>query len=520
MEKEYKYIPKTHHKIKITMEHIPYTKKKFVKFKTKEEIAYEKALAIKSHFLNARNINTIKMCEVRTHSIYDSEEFKELIRLGKLIRKYEIGNYLCYAGCLVASFLLVLFLSLFMSPWIMCAILPMIFIYWAIFKPRVKFKTLFDNVYLPICYICAGVADKSNEIKFTIDKVLKNWNKKAVNTSVVTNKFSVTGNFFKSIVRKIIVRNYLTIYGVRNGKVNVTKKLSTIFSGYSFDMTYSQHNINNKHYKVKSFIEGDSRFDDLQIAIVNSNTFYGATNLYDEEIEKLKLYTPKKRLIDDDWRIYVNKDLNLPEKGLREIQKKILMINNEIGIFNAYISKEDMKMLLNIQINKDGLQESKFQTQLKKPEKLTFDAFYAIVKTLYIINCMHKLHKVFYGETEHSINQSKLKKKNKMQKKYSKNFNRTYNKPFSAGCEYNTNVLIKPISPKNFAPKNTVFTKRGSTSIDIAIRVLITVILSGVLLFGYYTALDDFYVPGMQSKAENTYSENNITTIVNVNDLR
>lgn len=499
MKREYTYIPKTKKKLKFSIETVSYMKKKRLPKKTHEEKLYERAKEIKTGFLTDKKLAAFKMCSLRTSYIFDSEEFKELISIGAAIRKKEVLDYLCFALCTAISAGIATLISFLIGiPIFYLCVIPLVALFFIIFKPKIKFRQLFNNVYLPICYVCANIIDQSEGMEFLIEDKKQNWDRKNVNKTIVTNRFKIVTKHFKTLIEKMIARNYITTYRMRRGQIEVGKKLATIFSGYSFNLNYNE-------------LKGDATVDDtLQIAIINENTFVGTDGLFSDDASTLKSIPLKTSLLGDDWKIYVRDGVELSDKKIREIQKKTLMIKNEIGIFNAYLTPNTIRMMLNVQLSRNGLQEEFFQAQLKNPESLSYNGFFSIVKTLYIINCMHRLSKIIYERVERGNRETNENKRN-----ISANRNR-FIRNLSDAKDKEKNAFSNQQRESN---KNILANKSGEASMSTAIKVIITVILSSLVLLGFFLLINDVYVPGAVNNYSEVFSENSTSDIVRASEL-
>ena len=475
--REYIEIPKTRKRIRLVVEKHPYIKRKKLPKKTYEEKLFDEAKEIKSSFLGDKRIMSLKMSIMRTTEVYNDKRFKRLVEISKTIRKSEMLSYLMYcvtiAGALALCYVVSLLVRTQIPILFSVLAVPLAYVFCL---PKVKFKTLFKEVYLPICYHCANVSDISgNDLKFELYDKKEKWNKKAVNEKLITNKFAIKTSKHSTIVEKMVIRNYITTYKMVKGNLHVGKKLATIFSGYSFDLDYP----------VSVYGNNDKTMD---IAIINDGTFLGTNGISQEEIENFSTLTLRFKALKKDWKIYVRNGLNLTTSQKNEIQKKVMMISNEIGAFNAYISEGNIKMLFNVQLNKNGLKEEFFQTQLKNPESLNFNGFFSIVKTLYVLSCIDRISKIIYGRKDEKLTTqaSDFQKLNKKQ---------------------NSDV----------GRKTVISNKNAEIGIDSAIKIIISVVLCSALLAIFIPLLDNSINQKNTDNMSKIYSEQ--TKTVTVNDL-
>lgn len=489
MDANYYEVQKYRKRIKVSIEKIPYLKKKKKHKKTREELLYDRAKEIKKEILTDKTVLSCKMVTTRTDRVFNGKYFKELVDIAHKIRKAEILNYFLFAVfttiaaavCAAGAFWIG-------SPLFYLGVLILVPLFFIMFKPRIKFRDFFQRIYLPICYYCANILDESEGLRFDITDKKRNWDKKSVNKRIITNQFSIITRNYKTVVEKMIVRNYLTTYRMKRGRIEVGKKLATIFSGYSFDMDYSE--------------EVSSDGNAIQLAIINENTFLGTDGLYAEDASNLNLEKILFPQLGEEWKIYVRSGLNLDKKKIREIQKKVIMINNEIGRFNAYITAEGVRMMLNVQCNRNGLQEEFFQAQLKNPESLSYNGFFSIVKTLYILACMNKLTKILFGRKEPV-------RRDSGEIKYEKRIRKS-------GTGYEKSVGLDQRENGTRYLKN----KDAQTALDTALKLIISIVLAALLLAGLVPLLNHYFAEGVNDRTDKIYSENIVSDTVDESDMR
>lgn len=466
MSNNYEFIPKTKKKIKITIEKIPYLKKKKIPRKSYEEQLYAAAEEAKERIMTDKALLGTKMVNKRTESVFNNPDFEIIKKCGEKIRHREVLYYLLFAGAFVFYSVLITLLSFaFGFPILMLSIIPVFVVCRTIIRPKVRFKKLFNEIYLPICYVCASIRNEHDTLSFEIYDSKKNWDKKTPNKKIITNCFKIKTKSYDTNVEKMIVRNWITTYKMKNGEITVGKKMATIFSGYSFEIKYPM--LTNKYAP-----------DTILGAIINKNTFLGTDGIYMEDAALLKTEKIRDKFIDDNWEFYLRNGVKIESRYFKELKKKIVMIKNEIGPFNAYITPNGIRMMISVQLNRDGLKEEFFQAQLKNPESLTYNGFFSIIKTLYVVNCMNRLTKCFFGLNE-------------------KNFKK----------------IICPNNTEN--KRNSLFAvKKGEIAINTAIKVAISVILGSLLIVGFTSLLDNTVSPGIINNTDKVYSEENYSSVI------
>lgn len=489
---EYEYVPKAKKRLKLEVVEIPYMKKKRIPKKSYEEKCYDAAAAAKKHILTDKKLFTAKMCAKRTNMVFNHPDFGVIKNAGQEIRKREVLYYFLFSACLVGyAFVAGLFSYFTKVPILFLTVIPSFFIFKALIKPKLRFKNLFTDVYLPLCYNCANIKNEKDVLNFEIDDKKQNWDNKSVNSKIITNSFRIHTKKELVNVEKMIVRNYITTYKMKNGMMTVGKKLATIFSGYSFET--------NMPKVTEQFAD-----DDILFAIINKNTFFGTDGLYFEDGSLLTMEKMQFHSLNDKWKIYRRTDFEISPRVLRNIEKKIMMIDNEIGAFNAYITPTGVRMMISVQLNRDGLKEEFFQAQLKNPESLTYNGFFSIVKTLYIVSCMDKLVQILFG-IKKAKRISEIQGQSMIARKgpdyLISNIPKT--RDFSAIGE----------GKDKKAHKKPLFTKKGEIGIETAVGLVITVVLSSLLLFGFVKLLNDNVSDGTIQNTNSVFENSRNTTV-------
>ena len=459
---------KTKYKLKINIEKEYEIKKIKPKKLTKYEKLYKRAEKIKNELINEKLLS-VKMITRRTRLLYDKPMFKELIKIGNQIRVHEnklfiamfsLSCMILFTLIMATSFLKsVLFLSLYIP-------LQAFLIY--IFNPRIHYKDFYNKIYLPICYYSANFGYDEKAINFKIYDLKQNWDRKTANKELVTNRFKVRTLNSLSTVEKKIIRNKISTYRVKKGVLYVGQKLATIFSGYMFKMEYKN---GNKEYD-----------DDLKIAIINKNTMYGTLGMSDDSLKKMKQVPFKLRHLNDNWLLYLKSDYNLSKKALNEIQKKTIMIENEVGIFNAYISDNEIHFMLGVQADRNGINEDFFESSIRNDNGLKFGGFISIVKTIYIINCMYKLVGIIYPDSEIVYEKKRLHK-----------------------SQFDKKHEIKKDDTTVDKIKNIFNSKKGELHLNSATKIIITIIVSGLIFAGIFGILRNNLVPNIEEQYSKNY---------------
>lgn len=500
----YELVPSTRKHLKISVEDVPYMKKKRIKKQSYEEIEYEKAVQAKRAIMTNKSITANNVRIKRTTEIFEDDNFQIIKEAGKNIRKREVLYYAYFALVLVSYALAVGLLAYALGlPILYLTIIPIFFVCHGIIKPKVRFKDLFLKIYLPVCYFCANVKNEDDTLSFDISDKKANWDRKTANNKIVTNTFKIKMKDYVTNIEKMIVRNYITTYRMVNGKLEIGKKLATIFSGYSFEMKYSP-------------LTEEYPQNDILLAIVNDKTFVGTNGLYLEDASTLCLKPFNIRSLESEWQMYIKEGLEIDKKTAKEIEKKIIMISNEIGPFNAYITPGGVRMMINIHTDRSGLKEDFLHAQLKNPEALNYDGFYSVIKTLCVTGYMNKLVKIFFGVKDRQIrvkdeNPELIKKKAPKVLTEDDLLNIKNNKSLVENSKReDIGISSKP---------KRLFHKKGDTSIDTCIGLVLTVVLSGLILLGFISLLNKNVTPSTINNINNVYSQSERSETVLENDL-
>lgn len=490
--REYKMIPATKKRLKVSLESVHYMKKKRVRKKRYEEIEFEKAKEAKTAIMTDKTMLAYNMRIKRSEKLFNNENLKIIREAGANIRKREVLYYFYFACVLVAYAVFAGLLAYFLNlPILYLTIIPIFFICKVIIKPKVRFKDLFLKIYLPVCYFCANVRNEDDTLSFDIADKKRNWDRKTTNHKIITNQFKVKMKKYTANIQRMIIRNWLTTYKMVNGKMEVGRKLTTIFSGYSFEINYTP--LTEQYSK-----------DDIVMAIINFNTFNGTDGLYEEDSSALALKRLTIPSLKEDWCVYIREDFEIDKKALKEIEKKIVMISNEVGPFNAYITSEATRMMINIHSDKSGFREEFLQTQLKNPEALTFDGFYSIIKTLCVTGYMNKLVRILFNVKEEKIyaEDKSLDRINKPEPKIltkEKARDITKDNRLLKASEINSSDKEKK--------KRILFHKKGEASIDTAIGLILSVVLGALLLTGFVGIINRNVGENTIAKTNSVYAE-------------
>lgn len=489
---EYQMIPATKKRLKLTVESIPYMKKKRIRRKSYEEIEFERAQAAKRAIMTDKQIVANNIRIKKAKDVFDNKNFQIIKDAGANIRKRELVYYLYFAYVFVI-FALISGLAAFLLdlPILFLAIIPIFFICKEIIKPKVRFKDLFLKIYLPVCYFCANIRNEDDTLSFDIADKYRNWDRKTANHRIITNSFKVKMKKYTANIQRMIIRDWISTYKIVDGKMEIGRKLATIFSGYSFEMKFSP--LSDKYPE-----------NDLVMAIINKNTFAGTDGLYEEDSSTLKLKRLNFRFLEDDWQVYIKEDFDIDNKTLKEIEKKIIMISNEVCPFNAYITQGAARMMLNIHSDRRGFKEEFLHAQLKNPEALTYEGFYSIIKTLCVTGYMNKLVRILFNVKEDKIHAEKNEPK-RIKKKKPKFLTEEeiLNKKNNEALVDNS----KPEFSDENKKKRILFHKKGDTSIDTALGLVLSVILGALLLIGLIPLLNKNMAENTISKTESVYIE-------------
>ena len=411
--KEYREVVKTRRRLRWVKEE--YTTKKRVHQKKKplEQVWLDRAEELRASLMTDHRICSLQMVEKRVQWVYMDPRFKEIIELGKKIRNKEMVAYFTFACYVVFSMILCgLFSWAFHSLLFCLGILPLAALGMFILYPKIRFKKMYELVFMQICCYCAGVYKTNDPIRFVVRKNVKNWDDvRAVNKKIIANSFDILSGNTKARVEKMIVRNYLTTYRVRRGNIDVGRALTTVFSGYNVDLDYEP---------IKQDYDPDNN---IEYAFINKNTLINADILNEKEEERLCRIRIKMGSLRENWSFYEREDCILSNKQVRELEKCIYSLSHALGAFNIYIKNDGAKMMLDVRTEKIGLKEDVFQGQLKYPDHIDYDCLYSLVKTMYLVYAIKKIVGILYGPRVVFCGQYQGQKKDKIKKKKGSGFN-------------------------------------------------------------------------------------------------
>ncbi len=478
--REYIYKDKTKYRLRLSLEKTPYKKKVKGPYISYAEQLFREAKKLKDTLLANSALFSTKMVDRRIEGVFDDEVFKKICKFGSEIRKIEVINYFCFAVSVTSAAFLCAFGGIILKNSLFyLGVIPLVLLFSFIFRTKIPFKKFYREVYLPICYNAANVVDESEGLTFEVYDKKHNWDKRFTNKRIITNRFKVFAKNVTTTVEKMLVRNNITTYSMNKGRVHIGKRLATIFSGYSFEMNF-ENEIGNP--------------DDIKIAIINEDTFYGTDGLYKEDATILKLSELKRISLDKKWRIYVNEKFEFTDRDMREIRKKILLISHGLGVFNAYITGNTIRMMIGVKSNRDGFKEEKFQAQLKNPEKITYGGFYSITKTLYCIYCMKRFLKIVYGKDFVVKTRRKPVEKKEKRLIFKKNKKNLFDD--TKDNKEKTKDAIK----------KAVLNKHADGDISIALKVVISVVIGALIYVGFVNVINNTYVNNSVSQTESVFN--------------
>lgn len=126
---EYKMIPATKKRLKVSLETISYMKRKRVKRKSYEEIEFEKAKKAKTEIMTDKTLLSYNMRIKRSEKLFNNEKLKIIREAGVNIRKREIQYYFYFSCVLVAYAAVAGLLAYFLDlPILYLTIIPIFFI--------------------------------------------------------------------------------------------------------------------------------------------------------------------------------------------------------------------------------------------------------------------------------------------------------------------------------------------------------------------------------------------------------
>ena len=247
-----------------------------------------------------------------------------------------------------------------------------------IFYPSISFSKFYSNIFVDVCVFVAGLMEKRDAL--TLKTKSQDINQMNNNTwmkpkKISSNTFLIRSSGFNTSINRIVVRDTVNHFYIKDGKIHLSKKKATVFTGYSFDLSKKERETDNK----------------LRLALINKNTFFKTNAFTAEELENLDEISIKYPLLKDEWLLYVDKETKIDKKLIKYLQKQVIQLKNSIGTFNLYFFDNDIRILLSIKGNKDGVSTEYFKSSLKNPKYLTFLSFFANIKVLYIYYNIRKI---------------------------------------------------------------------------------------------------------------------------------
>lgn len=380
---------KKKYRLKITLEKTlverkkkPYKKdRKIFSLFNPYRLLYNKAILYKMNIFKNTDIFEIRNLHERSKFIFESDDFKQILNIANKIRSLENRSILVFNILFAIFSLITIIVSYyFKSPLIMLALIPVSIIFCIILYPRVSFKKFYENIMVDICVFATGLVNKRNGFEYSSNsKDIKKMKrgKWLIDKKLISNTFKIKTSDFNSLIEKIVIRDTVDHFSINNGKIKVSKKKATIFSGYAFEFSSNAiENLNN----------------DLAIAFVNKKTLINNNDsISEDDFSGMKKLELNNQILSRDWSIYVKKDLAIDKKLISYIQKQVLAIENNIDTFNLYFFNNCIRLLLSIKSNRDGLMTNYFDTSLANSKQLSFTGFYSNIKALYLYSCIEKI---------------------------------------------------------------------------------------------------------------------------------
>lgn len=370
------------------MEKVPYTPKaRKPRKRRKYEKLFDRCLELKRVLISSHEIANQQMIRSKTDMTYDRPEFKELVKAGKQIQNHEIRCLLGFIGFVGLNVSVLALIIAFSGNWLWALLfgvavaVPMVLCF-----PQMSYERFFKEIYLPICYHCANVMDKKDDLSFEL-KDKKIHTPVAMGGREVTNTFHIRTGDSESVVKRLIIRDRIPTYNMYKGKLMISSKVATIFSGYSFEMNMKQ--------RIKKDIKEE---EPMAITVINNNTFYRQHGLSSEEQQDYDVIRPRFRELDKYCTMYVHKGFDFDKKKWYELEKKMMEFTRELGDFSLYIGENTVRILMNVQNNREGLEVEFFQTSLKHTSGLSYNGFFSIVKTLYVLACLERIMNAIFGK--------------------------------------------------------------------------------------------------------------------------
>lgn len=379
---------KNRYKLKVTLEKVlvekkpkPYKKdKKVFTMFNHYRLLYNKAISLKMDILRNPDYLEIRNLKERANYIYNSNEFKEILKIAKSVKTQEKRSISLFISLLLIFFGLAGIASFyFQSAFIMLSVIPISIIFSIIFYPRISFKNFYENIFVDICIFATGLVNKRKSLSYTSNsREIKKMEKGMwlFDKKLISNRFKITTDEFNSLIEKMVIRDTVEHFSIDNGKIKVTKKKATIFSGYSFELRKN----NSENY------DGN-----VCLAFINKSTLLKTNGLTDEELSNMHQLNINNAILDSNWIVYVRNDLTVDKKLIKYIQKQVLAIENNFKTFNLYFCDNCVRLLLSIRSNREGLMTSYFDSSLSNTKQLSFMSFFSNIKALYLYSCIEKI---------------------------------------------------------------------------------------------------------------------------------
>lgn len=358
------------------------------------KLLYNKAIKHKMRIIKNTEILEIRDLNERAKYIYGSKDFKEIINIAGKIQKYEKRCILLFIIMFSVFSVLSIALSFIFKNILFMLLIPIYAIVFCfLFYPSINFKQFYKNTMLDICIFATGLINRRDSFSYTskskqIDQLRTN--KWMMDKRLVSNSFKVNTDRFSSLIEKMVIRDTVDHYSIDNGKIKVSKKKATIFSGYSFSF------VKNESTKSKN----DNQ---INVALINKNTFLKDNGISLDGLDDLIEVPLKEGMLGSDWSLFVSQKVDIDKKILTYIQKQALAIFNNIGAFNLYFFNDCIRLLYSIKSNRDGLLTDYFYSSLSNPKLLSFEGFFNNIKALYLFSSIEKM----------AININRFKMKNK-----------------------------------------------------------------------------------------------------------
>ena len=433
----------------------------FEEYKNTRDIIRDAKLA-KAEILEDKDILRKSAYLKRSEYVSSLPQFKKLIQLLRIVKEYD-NKHVGYFQTIIYISLILFFVSFLILP--MTSIPFFIFalgiLVALLFYPKIRYRSFFNEYYKPILLLIANV-DEDNEISFKKGDFSNNTDETIDEISTI-NKIQCMLNGNELQIQKQSMVNNITHYSVQNEKLYITKKMTTIFSGYIFD------------YILKSSLKNDKR--ELLYAVINDDTYYKTSGLTDFEFNYMTQEKPQFSELRDGWQLFINENYITHRSFSRKIQKKVLKLQHELGIFNLYVYNDKMRLMFRSNKNREEINLYSLTPVVKDENNYNINTFFSTAKTYYICNFLQKIA---------------LMSNSGMHK------------------------VIKPIKvedKKESEDKKRDKKKTAEMYMDTAMKMLLSVILSALVFSFIIGLLSDVYVPGVSNLYNNTYKANTEKTI-------